>query len=75
MAVEDGAVRVDTKEHGAFRARYMIDATGQDAFLARVQQTVQPLKGFGCVAVFRHYDGLAPDDLRRADRERATSRS
>jgi flavin-dependent dehydrogenase len=60
MALEDGAVRVDTKEHGAFRARYMIDATGQDAFMARSNKTVQPLKGFGCVAVFRHYDGLAP---------------
>jgi flavin-dependent dehydrogenase len=55
-----GAVRVDTKEHGAFRARYMIDATGQDALMARSNKTVQPLKGFGCVAVFRHYDGLAP---------------
>jgi flavin-dependent dehydrogenase len=60
MAVEDGAVRVDTKEHGPFQARYMIDATGQDAFMARSNKTVQPLKGFGCVAVFRHYDGLAP---------------
>ena len=70
MAVEDGAVRVDTKEHGAFRARYMIDATGQDAFMARSKKTVQPLKGFGCVAVFRHFDGLAPGDLRGADRQR-----
>ena len=38
----------------------MIDATGQDAFLARANRTVQPLKGFGCIAVFRHYDGIAP---------------
>jgi flavin-dependent dehydrogenase len=57
---DTGSVRVDTKEHGAFSARYMIDATGQDAFMARSNKTVQPLKGFGCVAVFRHYDGLAP---------------
>ena len=48
----------------------MIDATGQDAFLARANRTVQPLKGFGCVAVFRHYDGIAPGDLRGADRQR-----
>src|SRR4029078_2142881 len=34
--------------------------TGQDACMARSNRTVQPLKGFGCVAVFRHYDGLAP---------------
>ena len=39
----------------------MIDATGQDAFLARANRTVQPLKGFGCIAVFRHYDGIAPE--------------
>ena len=61
MAVEGSTVRVDTKEHGTFRARYMIDATGQDAFMARSNKTVQPLKGFGCVAVFRHFDGLAPE--------------
>jgi len=60
MAVEDDAVRVDTSA-GAIRARYMVDATGQDAFMARSNRTVQPLKGFGCVAVFRHYDGLAPE--------------
>jgi len=60
MTVEDDAVRVDTKA-GAFRARFLIDATGQDAFLARANRTVQPLKGFGCVAVFRHYDGIAPE--------------
>jgi flavin-dependent dehydrogenase len=64
MAVEGGAqngsVRVDTSE-GPVRARYMVDATGQDAFMARANKTVQPLKGFGCVAVFRHYDGIAPE--------------
>jgi flavin-dependent dehydrogenase len=64
MAVQEsddgGAVRINTKEHGTFQARYMVDATGQDAFMARSNKTVQPLKGFGCVAVFRHYDGLAP---------------
>jgi flavin-dependent dehydrogenase len=60
MTEEDGAIRVDTKDGGALRARFLIDATGQDALLARAHRTVQPLKGFGCVAVFRHYDGLAP---------------
>ena len=60
MTVEDDAVRVETSG-GTFRARFMIDATGQDAFLARANRTVQPLKGFGCVAVFRHYDGIAPE--------------
>jgi flavin-dependent dehydrogenase len=53
-------VEVET-DAGIERARYLIDATGQDAFLARSNRTVEPLKGFGCVAVFRHYDGLAPE--------------
>jgi len=60
MIVEDDAIRVETKA-GTFRSRFMIDATGQDAFLARANHTVQPLKGFGCIAVFRHYDGIAPE--------------
>jgi flavin-dependent dehydrogenase len=60
MAVEEDAVRVETKA-GTFRTRFMIDATGQDAFLGRANRTVQPLKGFGCVAVFRHYDGIATE--------------
>jgi flavin-dependent dehydrogenase len=55
----DAVVRVETSS-GPVRARYLIDATGQDALLARTNRTVEPLKGFGCVAVFRHYDGLAP---------------
>jgi len=59
MTVEDDAVRVETRD-GVQRARFLIDATGQDALLARAHRSVQPLKGFGCVAVFRHYDGLAP---------------
>jgi flavin-dependent dehydrogenase len=58
-AIDDAGVRVETSD-GPARARYLIDATGQDAFLARANRTVEPLKGFGCVAVFRHYDGLAP---------------
>ncbi|MES1208641.1 MAG: NAD(P)/FAD-dependent oxidoreductase [Pseudomonadota bacterium] len=43
------------------QARFLIDATGQDAFLGRTNRTVEPLKGFGRAAVFRHYEGLAPD--------------
>ncbi len=58
IAIDDAGVRVETSD-GPARARYLIDATGQDAFLARANRTVEPLKGFGCVAVFRHYDGLA----------------
>jgi len=49
-----------------FRSRYLVDATGQDALLARANRTAEPLRGFGRVAVFRHYHGLQKeiaDDL------------
>jgi len=55
-----GPVRVDSSA-GAFEARFLIDATGQDAFLARSNRTVEPLKGFGRAAVFRHYEPLRPE--------------
>ena len=59
VTFDGDAARVETSV-GAERARYLIDATGQDALLARARHAVEPLKGFGCVAVFRHYEGLAP---------------
>lgn len=43
------------------RARYFIDATGQDRFLARKHGTAQPLERFGRAAVFTHFAGLSPD--------------
>jgi flavin-dependent dehydrogenase len=60
ITFDDTAVTV-TAGGETVRARYLIDATGQDAFLARANRTVEPLKGFGRVAVFRHYHGLAPE--------------
>jgi len=58
----DGApdrVRVLTAQ-GAHEARYLVDATGQDAFLARRHRTAEPYQGFGRVAIFRHHEGLSP---------------
>jgi flavin-dependent dehydrogenase len=55
-----GPVRVESTA-GAFEARFLIDATGQDAFLARKNGSVDPLKGFGRAAVFRHYEPLKPE--------------
>jgi flavin-dependent dehydrogenase len=49
-----------TTTDGTFVSRYFIDATGQDAFLARRHRSVEPIKGFGVVAAFCHYDGLSP---------------
>jgi flavin-dependent dehydrogenase len=58
LAIDDEAAHLETSA-GPVRARYVVDATGQDALLARANRAVEPLKHFGRVAVFRHYDGLA----------------
>jgi len=50
-----------TTEAGVHRGRYLIDATGQDAFLARRNRTIEPLRDFGVAAVFCHFDGLSSD--------------
>jgi flavin-dependent dehydrogenase len=42
------------------RARYFIDATGQERFLARKHGTARPLERFGRAAVFTHFVGLPP---------------
>ena len=63
--VDLGADRVEvTTTSGTIGARYFIDATGQDALLARRHRTVEPIKGFGVVAAFCHFAGLAPDIAR-----------
>ena len=43
------------------RGRFLVDATGQHALLARTGKTVEPIRNFGRAAVFRHYRGLAPE--------------
>lgn len=43
------------------RARYLVDASGQTALLARAGKTVEPYREFGRAAVFRHFHGLAPE--------------
>jgi flavin-dependent dehydrogenase len=50
-----------TTASATVRARYLVDATGQDAFLARRARSVEPLRDFGIAAVFCHFDGLASD--------------
>ena len=60
VAIDAAGARVQARDGTTHRGRYVVDATGQDALLARSNRTVQPLKGFGIAAVFRHYDGLGP---------------
>jgi len=62
-----GAQTLGDPESGApgerlrFAARYLIDASGQKALLARRGKSVSPYKSFGRAAVFRRYDQLAPE--------------
>jgi flavin-dependent dehydrogenase len=57
VAAAEADVTVRT-ELGAYRARYVVDATGQDAFMARRTRNVIPLESFGVAAVFCHFDDL-----------------
>ncbi len=46
---------------GSLQARYVIDATGQDALFAHREKSLQRIEEFGLAAVFRHYDGVSPE--------------
>jgi flavin-dependent dehydrogenase len=52
-------VNVETASAGVLRARYVIDATGQDALLAHREKSMRRIEDFGLAAVFRHFDGLS----------------
>lgn len=60
--VELGAdeVRITT-DRGEHTSRYLIDATGQDSFLARRHRSRKRIDDFGLAAVFRHYHELKPE--------------
>lgn len=45
---------------GRYLARYLIDATGLDSFLARRHRTRRKIEEMGLAAVFQHFDGLKP---------------
>ncbi|MFK7991980.1 MAG: NAD(P)/FAD-dependent oxidoreductase [Sandaracinaceae bacterium] len=60
VSFDDAGVSVQTAK-GTHHARYLIDATGQDSFLARQNRTRQRIDEFGIAAVFRHFDGLKPE--------------
>lgn len=45
---------------GSYRARYLVDATGLDSFLARRHKTRAKIEDFGLAAVFAHYADLKP---------------
>ena len=55
------ARELDSDRSLSFTARYLVDASGQKALLARRAKSVSPYKNFGRAAVFRHYEQLAPE--------------
>jgi flavin-dependent dehydrogenase len=58
VACDETGVTVTT-DAGELRARFLIDASGQDALLGRRGRTLEPLKGLGRGAVFCHFSGVA----------------
>lgn len=59
VEVFDDHVEAWTKEDGHYSARYLVDATGQDAFMARRQSSQVGYEGFGLAAVFCHFENLS----------------
>ena len=54
-------VEVRGREGGVrLRARYLVDASGQNRLLARHHQSAEPILHFGRTAAFIHHDGLGP---------------
>jgi flavin-dependent dehydrogenase len=62
-AVSD--VRIDpdrvhvTTPSGSERARFLIDASGQDRLVGRLHDSIEMVRRFGAVSVFTHFDGLS----------------
>ncbi len=68
VEIDAGEVRVSarTQVEGRsverhFRARYVVDASGQKTVLARLAKTLEPIRNFGRGAAFCRYDGLRPE--------------
>ena len=60
-AIELGADEVNVQSSsGSHRGRFLFDATGQDAWLARRARSVAPIRELGRAAVFTHFEGLDP---------------
>lgn len=55
--IDPGSVHV-VSDRGRYTGRYLVDATGQDAFFARRRRATQPIDEFGRVAVLTHFEDL-----------------
>lgn len=54
---DDGGVSVRTTRD-TYKASYVVDASGLDAFLAHSHKSHRPLTDFGLAATFRHLEGI-----------------
>ncbi len=61
MTTATHATERGTIADGRYTARYLIDATGQDAVLGRMKKTTRPLEDFGMGAAFTHFEELSPE--------------
>lgn len=61
MTTATHATERGTIPDGRYTARYLIDATGQDAVLGRLNKTTRPLEDFGLGAAFTHFEELTPE--------------
>lgn len=59
QADEEGA-SVDTT-HGKERARFVVDATGQERLIGRRRRAVKPYGRFGKAAVYAHFSGMSDE--------------
>src|SRR5690606_7009493 len=57
VELEGDGVTVHTRD-GELRARFLVDASGQNRLLARKFDTAQPIRTFGETAAFVHFAGL-----------------
>ncbi|MEY4580635.1 MAG: hypothetical protein RL701_5338 [Pseudomonadota bacterium] len=58
----DDGVSVHT-DYGGERARFFVDATGQDRLLGKQNRSIDPYRHFGKAASFVHYDDISLDVL------------
>ena len=61
VAIDAAGATVTRDDGTTVRARFVVDATGQDAMLGRRGRTIEPLKGLGRGAVFTHFTNLRED--------------
>ncbi len=62
MQVDAESASVQTS-YGTERARFIVDASGQDRFVAKLRQATVPYSQFGKAAAFAHFSGLSDEAL------------